>query len=147
MAKHRRSASKSALEGMGGGIFLVGLGVLFLVDSISFWPWILVVIGLAGVPSSVANKGLWAGMQGLVWMVGLAILFTNPSMFFPGILIVIGLSIIAGALFQPPAVKKSKDKRKPKNRARLEIHFDDDDDYFDDEDDDRRGARPRNHAT
>lgn len=29
MCNHNRSASKSALEGMGGGILLLGLGVLF----------------------------------------------------------------------------------------------------------------------
>lgn len=71
------------------------------------------MIGLAGLPSSIAHKGFWAGIQGLVWMAGLAILFTRPGWFFPGILIVAGLSIIVGALVQPPAL--SKPKRKPKS--------------------------------
>ncbi len=94
---------------MGTGIFLIGLGVLFWTDN--FWPWILVVAGLAGLPSSIARKGFWAGLQGLVWMIGLAILFALDAL-WPGILVLIGLSMIAGALVRPPAFEKSK--RKPK---------------------------------
>ncbi len=108
MPKQKRSAGKSALEGMSGGILLIGIGVLFLWDAIPFWPWILVVIGLSGLPGSIANEGLWAGMQGFVWMAGIALLFAGPIPFWPGILIVIGISTMAGALFQPPALKKRK---------------------------------------
>ena len=94
MGKRKRSWKKDTLEGMSGGIFLIGLGVLFLVDEIDFWPWILLVIGLASVPGSIASEGLWAGLQGLVWMGGLAVLFASGQ-FFPGVLILIGLSLVA----------------------------------------------------
>ena len=98
----RRRDRKSALEGASGGIFLIGLGILFL-SKVEFFPWILVVIGLAGLPGSVARKGFWAGIQGFIWLTGLAI--------WPGILILVGLSILAGAIVQPPAFEKSKRKR------------------------------------
>jgi hypothetical protein len=100
MGKKKRTATQSTLEGMSGGIFLIGLGILLLVDSIDFWPWILLVIGLTSVPGSIAKEGFWAGLQGLIWMGGLAILFYTHTI-WPGILILIGLSTMAAALVRP----------------------------------------------
>jgi hypothetical protein len=102
--------NRGVCTGVSGAILLIGLGVLFLVEGIPFWPWILLVIGLAGLPESVAQKGLWAGLQGLVWMGGLAVLFATGQ-FWPGILILIGFSMLAGALVRPPAFDKPKRKR------------------------------------
>jgi hypothetical protein len=87
---------------------LIGIGVIFLA-GIDIWPWILVLLGLAGLPESLAQKGFWAGIQGAVWMIGLAILFATDQ-FWPGVLILIGLSIVAGALVRPPGLE-SKPKR------------------------------------
>ena len=92
-----------------GGIILIGIGV-FIWLNINWFPWFLVVIGLAGLPSSVAREGLWAGLQGVIWLGGLAVLFAT-NMFWPGILILIGLSTIAGALARPPMFEKEKNKR------------------------------------
>ena len=84
-------------EALSGGVFLIGLGILFLVPGVGFWPWILVVIGLAGLPASLASKKGWLGWQGFFWLTGLAVLFAS-GFFWPGILILIGLSTIVGAL-------------------------------------------------
>lgn len=100
---------KSKLEGASGGIILIGIGVIFLME-IPIFPWILVVIGLASLPGSLAQKGLWAGLQGAVWLIGLAILFATNKI-WPGILILIGLSIIAGSVARPPMLEKQKGKR------------------------------------
>ncbi len=88
--------NKKNLEGLSGGILLIGLGIIFLTD-IGFWPWILVVVGLAGLPASVAMKRGWYGWQGFFWMAGLALLFWSGR-FWPGILILVGLSALFGAL-------------------------------------------------
>jgi len=88
---------KRYYETLSGGIFLVGLGILFLVPGLSFWPWILVVIGLAGLPASLANQKGWLGWQGFFWLVGLAVLFAS-GYFWPGILILIGVTTLVGAL-------------------------------------------------
>ncbi len=88
---------KKYYEALSGGIFLIGLGILFLVPGLSFWPWILVVVGLAGLPASLANKRGWLGWQGFFWLAGLAILFASGH-FWPGILILIGVSMLVGAL-------------------------------------------------
>jgi len=88
---------KKYYETLSGGIFLVGLGILFLVPGLGFWPWILVVIGLAGLPASLANNRGWIGWQGFLWMAGLALLFWS-GYFWPGILILLGVSTLIGAL-------------------------------------------------
>lgn len=107
MSKGREG--KNRFEGVGGALFMIGLGVLFLSD-LDFWPWILLVIGLSSLPESMARDGLWAGAQSAVWLVGLAVLFAL-DLFWPGILILIGLSTLAGALVRPPMLDKEKRKR------------------------------------
>ncbi|MBN1402512.1 MAG: hypothetical protein JXA74_16855 [Anaerolineae bacterium] len=84
---------------LSGGIFLIGLGLLFLLPGVGFWPWILAVIGAAGLPESLAQNRGWMGWQGFFWMVGLAVLFAS-GYFWPGILILIGLSMLLGALMR-----------------------------------------------
>lgn len=88
--------NKRTYEGISGGIFLIGLGILFLM-RIGFWPWILVVLGLAGLPAALANRQGWAAWQGFIWMLGLAILFASGR-FWPLILILLGVSALVGAL-------------------------------------------------
>ena len=82
---------------LGTGIFFLGLAVIFFVKEISFWPWILALIGLAWLPWSLATKKGWYGWNGCVWLVGLALLF-HFNVFWPGILILIGISIAFGSL-------------------------------------------------
>lgn len=72
----KRKNRDKMLHGMGGSLFMIGLGVMFLLD-IGFWPWILLLIGITSVPSSIAEDGFWAGLQSLVWMGGLAIVFAT----------------------------------------------------------------------
>ncbi|NLG28270.1 MAG: hypothetical protein GX557_10190 [Chloroflexi bacterium] len=85
-----------AYGGLSAGIFMIGLGVLFL-SGVGVWPWILVVIGLASLPASMAAKQGWYGWQGSVWLIGLAILFATGQL-FPGVLILVGISAIGSAL-------------------------------------------------
>ena len=93
--------SSKTYQGLSGGIFLIGLGLLFL-TGIGIWPWILVVIGLSSLPASLAAKKGWYGWQGSLWLIGLAILFWSGH-FFPGILILVGLSALGGALTRDAA--------------------------------------------
>jgi len=85
-----------SLKAVSGGIFLIGLGLLFLIPGIGIWPWILAVIGVAGLPAALSENKGWAGWQGFFWMIGLAVLFYT-GLWWPGILILIGISTILGA--------------------------------------------------
>jgi hypothetical protein len=89
--------NKRAAESLGAGLFLIGLGILFLVPGVSIWPWILVVIGVSGLPAALGNRQGWYGLQGFFWLAGLAILFAT-GLFWPGILILAGISSLVGAL-------------------------------------------------
>ncbi len=89
--------TKRASESLSAGIILIGIGILFLVPGLSLWPWILAVIGLAGLPASLANQKGWLGWQSFFWLVGLAILFALNAL-WPGILVLVGISMILGAL-------------------------------------------------
>jgi uncharacterized membrane protein YdfJ with MMPL/SSD domain len=117
--------NKDAFHGMTGGIILIGIGIIFLAN-IDFFPAILVVIGLAGLPESVARKGFWAGIQSAVWLIGIAALFAF-DIFWPGILILIGLSMLAGGLVRPPGMEGKRKRGLP-----LPLEADDEDDADDD---------------
>lgn len=112
--------SKEKAGGMSGGIFLIGIGIIFWLN-LDFFPWILVVIALAALPGNVVNESWPAALQELVWLIGLAVLFGTGT-FWPGILILIGLSIIAGALAKPEILqdKRKRGEEKPK-RGSIEL--------------------------
>ena len=125
--------SKKYYETLSGGIFLIGLGLLFLTRW-GFWPWILVVIAFAQLPALVGQDQGWAAWQGFFWLIGLTLLFASGR-FWPWILILVGLSILVGAITKdaggspfgnsspkdapapfeeavPPAAKSPQDTRK-----------------------------------
>ncbi|HOO33744.1 MAG TPA: hypothetical protein PK466_00770 [Thermotogota bacterium] len=91
-----------------GGLFLIGLAVLFLVDSISFWPWILAVIGIAILPGSIIKDGWRHSITGSAWLIGLALCFYF-SLFWPGILILIGITMIFEYIFPKQQKKRVKE--------------------------------------
>jgi len=86
-----------AYDSLSGGLFLIGLGLIFLLPGLGIWPWILAVIGISQLPTNLARKRGWYGWQSCFWLVGLAVVFAT-GLFWPGILILIGLSVLLGAL-------------------------------------------------
>jgi hypothetical protein len=83
-------------KSLSAGLFLIGLGLLFLL-RVGIWPWILAVIGVAGLPAALASNRGWLGFQSAFWLIGLALLFAS-GYFWPGILILVGLSVLLGGL-------------------------------------------------
>lgn len=56
LSRNQKSPTTSAIS---GSIMLIGIIILAAVDSISFFPWILLVLAAASVPSGVEAAGLW----------------------------------------------------------------------------------------
>ena len=91
--------SKQNADTLGAGMFLVGLGVLFLLDW--FWPGILGLLGIVALATQWARGNLLRGLSSLVLLSGLTILFTVGFAWeyvFPIGLIVLGLIALAKAI-------------------------------------------------
>lgn len=90
--KQNRSA-----DSLGAGILLIGMGLLFMIRGGGlFFPWVLAVIGLAGIPAALRAGRTWAAWHRVFWLIGLAILFAT-HLFWPGILVLVGASMLLRA--------------------------------------------------
>jgi hypothetical protein len=80
-------------------LLLIGIGLIFLL-RMPFFPTILAVLGLSSILARLATGQGWHGLQGGIWLVGLFLLFYF-DIFLPGILILIGVLALIGALTRP----------------------------------------------
>ncbi|MEM1526632.1 MAG: hypothetical protein QW775_01260 [Ignisphaera sp.] len=53
MAKNQDKSRKNLVHGVFGGVFLMGLAILFYYDA--FWPWILMLVGVVIIAEAVIN--------------------------------------------------------------------------------------------
>jgi hypothetical protein len=86
--------TKERADQIAGGVFLIGLGLLFA-NVISFWPGILFVIGAANIARGMAQGREWYNVSGGVWLIGLGFVFLFHFS-WPVILILIGASMLFG---------------------------------------------------
>ncbi len=96
--------SKERQGALSTGLVLIGIGVIFLLPGRPFWPWILVVVALGGLPGVLANAGGWWAWQSTFWLIGLAVLFATGH-FCPGILVLSGLSMLLSGVTRQQAVR------------------------------------------
>ncbi len=92
--------SKERADQIAGGVFLIGLALIFA-TKISFFPGILFVIGASSLARGLAEGRQWYSVQGALWMIGLGLLFLL-GFNFPLLLILIGLSLLFGFALRPP---------------------------------------------
>jgi len=86
--------SRTRSDQTAGGVFLIGLALLFLVPGLGFWPGILFVIGMTAITHDVTRGKIWYQSGGL-WMIGFGLLFTF-GFSWPLLLIFIGVSMLVG---------------------------------------------------
>ena len=96
---------QNPLRGLAGGIFIIFLALAFFIGGEGghlFLP--LFFVGLAfcaliGSVSSFNPRGIYSGLMGFVWLLGIGVCFLIG--FWPWILVLVGISMILGALFRP----------------------------------------------
>lgn len=76
-----------------GAIFLIGLGLIFLLKA-PFWPTILVVIGLSAFVGAAWRGHTLDGLGRAIWLFGIAFLLTVPRLLWPGVLVLVGVSLL-----------------------------------------------------
>ncbi len=111
--------SKARADQVSGGVFLIGLAILFMTGF--WWPGILFVIGASSIARGVAEGRDWYSVPGGLWMIGLGLIFMF-GFSWPLLLIFIGASMLFGKSWHghqwqrqnaEPEIKiKNEDKRK-----------------------------------
>ena len=83
---------------LGGAVWLIGLGLLFLTGT--FWPGILVLLGITTYLHETARGRQEAAVRSVIFFCGLAALFWS-GLFWPGILILAGLTALLSPEIRP----------------------------------------------
>lgn len=125
--------SKERAEQISGGIFLIGLAILFLA-KVSFFPGILFVIGASAIARGVAEGQEWYNVPGGLSMIAIGLLFVFKFS-WPVILLFIGASMLFGKSWQnwhKTNVADEKPKREDKRKN--------DEPYYIDESEDASGT-------
>ncbi|MFC1961078.1 hypothetical protein ACFLYO_10250 [Chloroflexota bacterium] len=113
--------SEERADRVAGGVFLIGLAILFLPNGISFWPGILFVIGASSLAKALSNGQAWQSAQGALWMFGIGLVFLF-GFHLPLLLILIGGSLLLGLVIKPSFMCCGDDDEpaaKPKRKSKL----------------------------
>ncbi len=90
--------SKQRADQVSGGVFLIGLGIIFF-THVGFWPWILFVIGASSMARGMAEGQAWYNVSGGLWLMGLGVVFLL-GFSWPLLLILIGATMLMGYSFK-----------------------------------------------
>ena len=111
---------KQRMAALGGAIFLFGLAALFLADAI--FPAILLLIFVTAIPALIAEQGWkyggWILLQMGIWLGGIPLLL-GIDLFFPGVLVLAGLSALLVAIAPPDQLDKQHQAWVEEHRALL----------------------------
>jgi hypothetical protein len=109
--KHLRKATKDRAGKLSGAVFMIGLGLLFLL-KVEFFPGIMFVLAATSLASGLGEKNLGGGLQGAVWLAGIGLFFSGLFS-VPLLFILIGLSSLFAFFVRPTggqAKKEAEDK-------------------------------------
>ncbi|MCB9449974.1 MAG: hypothetical protein H6672_00955 [Anaerolineaceae bacterium] len=107
--------TKERGDQISGGVFLIGLALLFM-NVLPWWPGIMFVIGASVIARGVAEGQPWYTVSGGMWMIGLGIIFW-VGFSLPMLLILIGVTMLFGYNAKSGwfCSQKSEEKAKRKN--------------------------------
>lgn len=111
---------KINLDHVSLGIICIGIGIIMLLESINLFPWILLIIGVSLLPKLFFQENKIRHFQTILWLCGLACLFIY-GIFWPGILILAGVSIIVDG-FKPRTRLKYYQNDKKNNKTEYQTY-------------------------
>ncbi len=81
------------------GITLILIGGALLLSMIlrlplPVWPNLLMILGIAQLIIYIRRGAPGPGLRNAIWLFGLGILFLVPRLFFPGMLLLVGLTLL-----------------------------------------------------
>src|SRR5437763_424813 len=94
---------QNPMRAIATGIFLIGLAFAFIIGGHFFLPLLFVALAVSslfGTLSTLRPGAVYGGLQSFIWLLGLAFLFLT-DWWWPGILFIVGISVIVGALARP----------------------------------------------
>jgi hypothetical protein len=94
----REMVTKQRADQIAGGVFLIGLGLIFF-TNVGFWPWILFVLGASSMARGMAEGQAWYSVSGGLWLMGLGLVFLL-GFNLPLLLILVGVTMLIGYKFQ-----------------------------------------------
>jgi hypothetical protein len=103
---------KSRAGQMTGGLFLIGLAIIFLTGF--WWPGMLFLIGFVTIANGLLEGREWEQVTGGFFLIGLGVVFAIG--FNVGVLLLmIGVTTLLGAFFKSDKGKEWVEKPKRKN--------------------------------
>lgn len=94
--------NKKRADQVSGGVFLIGLTILFMLDGF-WWPGIMFVIGASLIARTMAEGKPWQSATSAFWIIGIGVVFWLPSILsinfgnlWPLMLLAIGLFMLLG---------------------------------------------------
>ena len=105
--KHNIGHSKERADQISGGVFMIGLALLFITHF--WWPGIMFVIGATIIARTMAEGKDWTQATPAFWVIGIGVVFGVPGLFgginwgsiWPIALIAIGLFMLFGGNMRP----------------------------------------------
>ncbi len=106
--------SQQRASQISGGVFLIGLGLLFT-NVLPWWPGIMFVIGASAIAKGLAQGGNRGAIQGGIWVIVIGLVFGMGRMMmmaWPLILIAIGASMLFGRSWLRPGTRYRRRERR-----------------------------------
>lgn len=129
--------SKERADQVSGGVFLIGLAVLFMTGF--WWPGIMFVIGLSAIARGVAEGQEWYNVPGGLWMIGIGLLFWF-GFSWPLLLIFIGASMLLGKSWQGSKHGSKHNHEMPEDKLKRDDKRKNDAPYYIDESEEASGT-------
>lgn len=125
MDEKRKNDDKTPADAVVPAFVVIGIGLIFLLN-LGIWPWILAVVAAASFAGLMLRGELnCLHMEGVLWTAGIFVIALT-GFWWPGIIILVGLSMLLKAMAGAGMLRTVDDDEKRKRKRGLVPPMDDD---------------------